>query len=1351
MTYQYVGSNNSESPAACAGVTVNGTLKTTGFISLTNFELASSGTYEVVSDTATVAAKAACKISGNITIDAGATYVNANTSNGSASDAVNYDQSGMIFTIRGTLSMGNTRWSLRRKSYHEFRLYDGAVISGAGQGANGALDWIENEAGQIDTYGGNVTISAAMRIRGGANVAFWVAEGATTMISGTTNGTGTFLKSGASGTLNLTGTIGNGKLTVNEGCVNVGRSMAVNIGCGTSTGYVTASDGVVVTGSISSDSIDKVSSSLKTFLQTEAKWQGTFVADWAGAHGTRFEINSYGNANSVVEVTKLAGGYASDGSSNFVVTPTVNVSGTMTLGNGYSGTITTFTKLTGSGTVTFNTYTCDITTLDNFTGTLKPTDSYGTSIGTINLTSTPAFGAKVVTLGTGANIRSIGTTSVSVNNVADSTIKLAVVANDGIYRAEAAYGGTNYKTLAEAVTAAETASADPSAVTVYNSATTIPSGYALVTAAGGAMTLRSAGNGELIYWASTNSGDWSGEDSNETHTFYTTEGGTSTTPYVDGDTVVIANDVQIWSKTAAHGANFQIGTDSVQAEVHFTRSGDNCNDYILDGSTIEIKSGSTLVAERYGYDGSTHAYTAWDSYQNEHPDATAINDTTISGAGTLKIGGDTGGHGAAAAILSGTSTIADTVTIEFADGATLAVPSVSAFTGSGVVTLDVSDVTHDVDGVTLITFTSAPSDASKFSCSAVLAIDENDLKVYPVAAVINPNTSDVVGTYSTVQEAIDVAGANAGSWYYAKVYQSATVSVSAASVLIMLADEDVELEFTTDAGYSIQKTTDYSEAVPGLWGYNKRATDATFTWDPDTAEGNWTEASNWKIGGVVAGRAPGQYAIASDVVVFNSSASVSVPSDVSYLSGITIATDNEDGVVLTGNDEVWAGSIVTVGEGGIVLASATSKLITQYISFGETAPNTSVANYVVKTQANTPSAGKTQYTVVLGAATIGGVAYETLAEALAVEGASVEISLLQNVTGNVALRPGQTLILNGKTVSGDIVGNEPGVEVIDFENLHMFYVCVDNRTNSWIGTSGGTWGNAAGWYKGVVPGSDTAVTINSFATAGDPTTTGTIMLADNFSVKSITLGEGVALTLNKSGESAVTLTTTEAIVLSSGQTITTGSGVTLSPTPVSGVDLMYVKTTISEGATTYALQVAGEMDGTTAKIDDATAEVTVPISATSIETVPVATIKLAEGSPITESAVTVKYGDHNITTAFTKTVSAGVVSLSLNSSGYYQNGEGEANRIKVIPEVSASAPMTLGDTAGFTIKTIPGLYYAVQTGTFNGSGEWVPNDSSASGAAVQATETSTALEAPDFTGTVQYYKIGVGITAADAK
>jgi hypothetical protein len=1386
MTYQYVGSNDSANPTAIAGVTVDGTLKTSGYVSLTSLVIDAAGTLDVLSESTTVSttnrSNGEGNLSGTIVIRSGATMVNA------TGDGLDWGGTTRV-DIYGTLSMENTRWSIRDFDNCQINLYPGAQVTGAGDG-NGVFD-LFNASSKLNMYagtsGGTATISGPVRLRNsGVKYPIWIASGATLELSGGTLGNGGFSMNGT-GELKLSGTMGHsGDSLVQDGTVtldNIATAIPITVNSGktlaviateaetivpinatiAATGSIISSSGSgKVSGNIGFSSFSasqlnsKASGTLGAFL-TGSSWTGTVtVPANVASGGTQVYLANLGNSNSTIALNGLSGSTHWIGGGSFPAE--LKIVGNVTFNNGGSGMNAVIGKVSGTDSTktltvaaweycTGATYT--INDLSEYEGAIS-VDGSSLSSGTFKLVignitkALYSYGTALVTCSTTPG--TYGTTTIDLSNTTlNNAAANLVFDTDGIYLAEAAYNGVNYKTLAGAVSAAVAASADPSAVTVYNSAATIPNGYALVTAAGGAMTLRSAGSGELIYWASTNSGDWSGEASNGTHTFYTAEGGTSTTPYVAGDTVVFTSNIQIWSKTAAHGAKFQIGTDTAQAEVHFTRSGDNCDNYILDGSTIEIKSGSTLVAERYGYDGSTHAYTAWDSYQNEHPDATAINDTTISGAGTLKIGGDTGGHGAAAAILSGTSTIADTVTIEFADGATLSVPSVSAFSGSGVVTLDVSDVTHDVDGVTLITFTdTTPSDASKFSCSAVLAIENDALKVYPVAAVINPNTDGVVGTYSTVQEAIDVAVANVGSWYYAKVYQSASVSVSAVSVLIMLADEDVELQFTTDPGFSIQKTTDYSEAVPGLWGYNKRATDATFTWDPDTAEGNWTEASNWKIGGVVAGRAPGQNNTASDAVVFNSSASVSVPSDVSHLSGITIATDNEDGVVLTGNDEVWAGSVVTVGEGGIVLASATSKLITQYISFGETAPNTSVANYVVKTQANTPSAGKTQYTVVLGAATIGGVAYETLAEALAVEGETT-IWLVQNVTGDVELRLGQTLLLNGNTISGDVSGNV-SYAVPVYNSMASAWYCVDNRTNSWIGTSGGSWDIVAGWYNGVVPGSDTAVTINSFATAGDPTTTGTIMLADNFSVKSITLGEGVALTLNKSGESAVTLTTTEAIVLSSGQTITTGSGVTLSPTPVSGEDLMYVKTTISEGATTYALQVAGEMDGTTAKIDDATAEVTVPVSATAIEADPaVSSIKLEDGSAITAENITIKYnGTTDITDAFTVTVADNQVTIALNENGSVTIS---ADTITVKPAVAASEPMTMpGATTApsFNIKTIPGLYYVVRSGT--------DPSSLTAGSATQATTTTTGLAGPALSNedTVRYYQISVGRTAAEA-
>ena len=975
-TYRYVGSNDSANPVAIAGVTVTGTLKTSGYTSLTSLVIDAAGTLDVLSEstsvTTTYRSNGAGNLSGTIVVESGATLVNGGT------DTLDWAGSPTV-DVYGTLAMGTTRWSVPGGC--TFNLRAGAQVTGAGDSL-ASLDFINGASKGLDVYG-SARVEGKVRVRVD-ETRIWIAENSTLVLAnGIADGgghTGGFKQVGP-GTLeihaNSTGLSGSASI-MTQGTLRLADTtlafpvelqgnysylevvateaatvVPVNI-ASIANNNVTFSGAGKVNGTITKTSAP--SGNLATALQSSA-WTGTFVADWAGANGTRFDINSYGNANSVVEVTKLAGGYVSGSNANVTVVPTVKVSGTMTLDNGYSGKVTTFTKLTGSGTVTFNTYTCDITTLDNFTGTLKPTDSYGTGIGTINLTSAPAFGAKVVTLGTGANIRSIGNTSVSVNGVVDNTIALAVVAGDGIYRAEAAYNGVNYTTLAAAVSEAATASADPSAVTVYNSSATVPSGYAIVTAAGGAMTLRSAGNGELIYWASGNSGDWSGENSNGTHTFYTAAGGTSTTPYVSGDTVVFTSDTQIWSKTAAHGAKFQIGTDSAQAEVHFTRSGSGCDNYILDESTVEVKSGSVLVVERYSdTNPPTQAYTEWDSYQNDNPDESAINDTVISGAGTVKIGGNTGGHGAVAAVLSGTSTIANTVTIEFADGATLSVPSISAFGGSGAITLDVSDVTHNVAGVTLITFTDTiPSDASKFSCAAVLAIEDDDLVAYPAAATAVDYTTGKVTGYGTLQGAVDAAAADSTGYTYVVAYADGEASTSVNSILFKPNGYDAVLS-SAFAGYA------YTQGYPipgidGLYQYNSTPAAATFVWNGG-ASGAWNTVANWtsESGSVQAAPNNALYTIS-----FGSNASVTLNTGVS-VSGINVSS--EVSIIHANQTE----PTISVGDGGVVLTSksATLTVSSDVTLTGTLTPSASLAAGGAKVKAFSNGDGSTTYKVVYG-------------------------------------------------------------------------------------------------------------------------------------------------------------------------------------------------------------------------------------------------------------------------------------------------------------------------------------------------------------------------------------------------
>ncbi|MCR5414487.1 MAG: hypothetical protein K6F50_07160 [Kiritimatiellae bacterium] len=204
-------------------VTVNGTLQTKGttMLSSSSNTVPSGGTLEVVSGTTTFNA-ASQGIAGTLTIDAGATYVNALTA-----DALTYSGSPTV-NVYGTLSMDTTRWTVGSGTYN---FYTGSVISGSGQGDNGALDTMD---GVTPTYNflksgtaeGTVTLSAALRIRDGLTLN--VAEGVTVDCTSVTKAYGytasaPVTKSGA-GTLKLSSganILARNPLTVSAGTLDL--------------------------------------------------------------------------------------------------------------------------------------------------------------------------------------------------------------------------------------------------------------------------------------------------------------------------------------------------------------------------------------------------------------------------------------------------------------------------------------------------------------------------------------------------------------------------------------------------------------------------------------------------------------------------------------------------------------------------------------------------------------------------------------------------------------------------------------------------------------------------------------------------------------------------------------------------------------------------------------------------------------------------------------------------------------------------------------------------------------------------------------------------------------------------
>ena len=100
--------------------------------------------------------------------------------------------------------------------------------------------------------------------------------------------------------------------------------------------------------------------------------------------------------------------------------------------------------------------------------------------------------------------------------------------------------------------------------------------------------------------------------------------------------------------------------------------------------------------------------------------------------------------------------------------------------------------------------------------------------------------------------------------------------------------------------------------------------------------------------------------------------------------------------------------------------------------------------------------------------------------------------------------------------------------------------------------------------------------------------------------------------------------------------------------------------------------------------------------------------------------------------------------VSLDPSGTVTIAE---ETVKVQPETAEDSPMTFtGSSPSFTVKTIPGLWYQVVTGT-SMSGTELAGTKEA-GTAVQATTTTVSPTSPSFSGTVKYYKIAVGASQA---
>lgn len=469
-TYTFVGSDDPEAPTEVStGVAVSGTLKTTGYISLTGLEVKTGGTLEVVdgNTTATAATNGYGDklIDGNVIVRAGATLTTTQN------DFLDwYGASNQRLDIYGTLALGNSRWSVKTATACTFNFYPGARVTGSGD-ENGLIDLIAADS-KLSIYagdnGGEVVIEGKVKTRN-ANTPIWVDANTTLKLNGGFNGShsgavGGINKSG-DGTLEITGTVSSpAASTVSEGTVafvdtTVALPLTVNAG---KTVTVSASEGVTVPLNVTMNASANITVSGAGTVNgsvtfggfptgtltglTTSTWQGTVTVP--AASGNISKLASCGNADSVIDFAGTTGSsyIMASGNTTYNV-GAINFSGATVLDNGSSGSTVNFAKISGDGDLTLSSWggcssaRYNLNKVEGYTGTLTvkngiTRDQGGTfTIGIGNIvTENTTPGACVLPIVNTAVENTTGTVIYNIDNAklngeaADLEVK-----EDGIY------------------------------------------------------------------------------------------------------------------------------------------------------------------------------------------------------------------------------------------------------------------------------------------------------------------------------------------------------------------------------------------------------------------------------------------------------------------------------------------------------------------------------------------------------------------------------------------------------------------------------------------------------------------------------------------------------------------------------------------------------------------------------------------------------------------------------------------------------------------------------------------------------------------------------------------------------
>lgn len=463
-TYEYVFTASEESPYVISDpFDTYGNLRIFGNVSFSDYAMSPNGALEICEGTTSVNSSGHY-LGGVTTIRNGATFVNLKES-----DALNYEGTATV-NVYGTLSMGNTRWTVG--SGNTINIY-GGEISGAGQATYGALDFINS--GSLNVYS-NSTVSAAVRFRN-ALTPVTVADGQTLTISGATqqaNVSGGVTKEGA-GTL---------KFACNP---YVPAGITVEAGA---LAFDTPED---VTATVTYTA--KPTAAMVEYA-TQSNWKGTvkipaLVSSSANDPVDASFLVGCGNENSIISLAGIFGTNTyimASGNTTYNIGG-VSFDGYTEFNNFSQGSVVNFAKITGEsdlclrvrylhGNVGYN-----FNVISNYTGTLVVTndntrDAMAFMIGIGNIIdSSAALETPLLSLREPAADNAKDRTVYNFDNamVNGVSTNLCVVRNDGIYIAAAKIGDVGYKSVQDAINARR--SGKTGNIVVLDGTAEIPEGY----------------------------------------------------------------------------------------------------------------------------------------------------------------------------------------------------------------------------------------------------------------------------------------------------------------------------------------------------------------------------------------------------------------------------------------------------------------------------------------------------------------------------------------------------------------------------------------------------------------------------------------------------------------------------------------------------------------------------------------------------------------------------------------------------------------------------------------------------------------------------------------------------------